>query len=116
MDRAFLLCITISLVIAFTRTFANTPIRVGNFFTFFFAFPFWAVCLIFVLDLLYVKITNSYAYRLSRTLHLQHSYRPTLPRVNTAPPVEVRHEDINTPRDITSATPTSARARQLRYV
>lgn len=65
-------------------------------------FPFWAVCLVYFLSYLYRRIRDSYLFRLARTLHLRHEYRPARPTVNTARPPVV------TERDITSATPTSA--------
>jgi hypothetical protein len=80
--------------------------RTGAFFAALAYFPFWAVAVIYAVLAIYTAFTSSYAYRLSRTLHLNHDYprqllrRPSRPAVDTNVTV--------TERDITSATPSSA--------
>lgn len=81
--------------------------RLQHFFLAVVNFPFWAVLVISTISYIVFAIRDSYLFRLSRTLHLNHTHaapsyqRPSRPTVVTNP-AEV------TERDITSATPNSA--------
>jgi predicted membrane protein len=104
----FWICLGIATLVAFFRFAAAEHNRAGAFFTALANFPFWAVVVIYTICAIYTAITSSYAYRLQRTLHLNHTLprvfdnqrRPSRPAVNT--------DVFVTERDITSATPNSA--------
>lgn len=104
-----MLSLVVATLVGFIKFATASENRGHHFFLAVAHFPFWAVLVISALSYLASSVRASYAYRVARTLHLNHQYtfpdtagrRPSRPRVSTNP-AEV------TERDITSATPTSA--------
>jgi hypothetical protein len=99
---AFLISLGIASFSAFISFARADTSRFSAAFTTFTLFPFWVICIVFAICHLVHTLRTSYLFRLARTLHINHSYRPPRPVIDTAPPPVV------TERDITSATPTSA--------
>lgn len=81
--------------------------RLHHFFLAVVNFPFWAVLVIATVSYIVSTVRASYLFRLSRTLHLQHSHTAPSSRRPSRPTVVTNPAEV-TERDITSATPNSA--------
>lgn len=81
--------------------------RLQHFFLAVVNFPFWAVLAISTISYIVFAVRDSYLFRLSRTLHLNHTHAAPLYRRPSRPTVVTNPAEV-TERDITSATPNSA--------